>query len=704
MNFDRGLIESFAVLYPQLRDLDFTTEANKVDVPMFFLHGRNDVNATASLVERYYNVLQAPYKEMIWLDSGHGAGPEEIVDAMVNHVLPQTYPKAQPATAKLNDPREVAAFFDTLIPTQLRENNIAGAGVAVVKDGQLLFSKGYGYTDLATTQPAVADQTLFRTDSTGKLFVWTAVMQLATQGKLDLDADVNTYLDFSIPATFPEPITLKHLMSHTAGFDGKPYILARDISDVEPIGTWLARNLPARVRPPGVVSGYSNYGTGLAAYIVERVSGMPFEQYAETHIFAPLGMQRSTFRQPLPPELAADLTTNYHYANGTFQSVPFQYLRAQVGEGAMTVTDMSKFMRAHLASGDSPILSAATAQQMHSQLYVHDPRISGFAHGFAETTQNRQHILRHEGNLEGVSSSELFLLPGQRLGVYVAYNSNGGFGPGEEFRRAFLDHYFPAAATPPTPVRLTQDQIDALTGSFRSTNIFSRSFAKVLTLLGGLYGDVQVRANADGTFTTHGIGAEPLRWVPVEPQVLRLADGALNSQGDLVFGMDAQDGVTRLYVANTPYRAYEKVAWYETGGFHITLLAVCEALFLSALIIWPVAWFMQRRRATVHSSRSRRLMRWLMAGACLLAVLFLIGLAISLEEALLYGVTSALISVLVLPLLMIIMFVGSLGFAARSWRDAGWGVIGRVHYSVVAVAMLAFVGWLSYWNLLGFHF
>lgn len=92
VNFDRGLIQSYAVLYPQLRDLDFTTQAAKIDVPMFFLHGRNDVNAVSSLVERYYNGLHAPYKELIWLDSGHGAGPAEIQDALVNHVLVQAPP------------------------------------------------------------------------------------------------------------------------------------------------------------------------------------------------------------------------------------------------------------------------------------------------------------------------------------------------------------------------------------------------------------------------------------------------------------------------------------------------------------------------------------------------------------------------------------------------------------------------------------
>jgi pimeloyl-ACP methyl ester carboxylesterase len=95
VNFARGLLDSFPVVYPQLRDLDFTTQAASLDVPVYFLVGRNDVNAMASLVDRYYRVLQAPHKELIWLEGGHGATPEQIRDVLVNKVLDQTYPKAQ---------------------------------------------------------------------------------------------------------------------------------------------------------------------------------------------------------------------------------------------------------------------------------------------------------------------------------------------------------------------------------------------------------------------------------------------------------------------------------------------------------------------------------------------------------------------------------------------------------------------------------
>ena len=119
------------------------------------------------------------------------------------------------------DPAELEAFLDELLAKDMEEYHIAGAAVSVVKDGKLFFAKGYGYADLEKGIPVDPEQTIFRIGSIGKMFTWTAVMQLVEQGKLDLDADVNTYLDFRIPDTYPQPITLKHLMTHTSGFEDR---------------------------------------------------------------------------------------------------------------------------------------------------------------------------------------------------------------------------------------------------------------------------------------------------------------------------------------------------------------------------------------------------------------------------------------------------------------------------------------------------
>ena len=599
-------------------------------------------------------------------------------------------------------PEEMATFLDAFIPQQLADEHIAGAAVAVVKDGQLFVVKGYGLANIADQKPVVAEQTLFRTDSVGKLFVWTAVMQLAEQGKLDLDADINTYLDFQIPATYPAPITLKHLMSHSAGFEDLGGAFALDERELEPVGVWLANNIPARVRAPGIVSSYSNYGTALAGYIVERVSGQPFQEYAEEHIFAPLGMQHSTFRQPLPENLAVSASENYQYADGKFQEKPFMFLHAaSMGEGHVTVTDMAKFMVAHLAVEDSPILKATNARQMHSQLFRHDPRVSGFAYGFAETTQNNQRLLRHEGNNPGVSSTSLFLLPDQGIGVYVAYNSNGGFGPGTALRQAFLDHYYPAAAASPQPVNLTAEQSKALVGSYRSTRMFHTTYGKIVALVSDSFADIQVSANQDGTFTTQGVDAAPLHWTPIEPQVLRLSNGALNGPGDLVFDIGQNNQAKWLYIGNNPYRAYKKVAWYEAADFQRVWLVLCEVVFLFALPVVFISWLVRRRRPSPLAARPAPLAQWLLVAACGTALIFPLGLLLTLEDALVFGNIGPLLAVLAAPLIAIVFTIGSLLLVRKSWGQISQ--VERVPYVAVFVAMAAFTGWLHYWNLLGFR-
>src|SRR6185369_15089245 len=196
--------------------------------------------------------------------------------------------------------QDLETFLDGIVPLQLEADDIAGATIAVVKDGKVLFAKGYGYADYEKKKPVSAEETLFRPGSVSKLFTWTAVMQLVEQGKLDLNRDVNDYIDYKIPEAFGKPITLKNILTHTPGFEEQLKDLLRTSSESPNLGEYLKTHIPARIYPPGTVPAYSNYGAALAGYIVERVSGLPFNQYIEENIFKPLGMTHSTFAQPLP--------------------------------------------------------------------------------------------------------------------------------------------------------------------------------------------------------------------------------------------------------------------------------------------------------------------------------------------------------------------------------------------------------------------
>src|SRR5580693_1826757 len=209
---------------------------------------------------------------------------------------PEVHPAAAPHALIKED---LEAFFDGIIPLQLERSDVAGATVLVMRGDETLLLKGYGSSDLKAVRFVDPEATMFRLASISKLFTWTAAMQLVEQGKLDLDADVNRYLDFAIRGA--GPITLRNLMTHTTGFEET----VRDIIVTDPkkylgLREFLVENQPHRLFAPGTVPEYSNYAVGLGSYIVQRVSGERFEDYVAAHVFAPLGMTHSTFSQPPP--------------------------------------------------------------------------------------------------------------------------------------------------------------------------------------------------------------------------------------------------------------------------------------------------------------------------------------------------------------------------------------------------------------------
>ena len=263
--------------------------------------------------------------------------------------------------AGLRDRAELEAFVDGFVSGELEAYDVAGLTVAVVKDGQLFFAKGYGWADVDGQVPVDADKTLFRPGSVSKLFTWTAVMQLVEQGKLDLDADVNTYLtQFKVPATYPAPITLRHALTHTVGLEdgGVGYLMARTPQQIVPLARSLAAHIPARVRPvgtsgEGLSSSYSNWATALAGLIVANVSGVSFEDYVEANILRPLGMESSTFKEPLPEALQKRMSVGYTFEAGAFKPQGYEYVAnfGPAGSLAATSTDMARFMIAHLQRG-----------------------------------------------------------------------------------------------------------------------------------------------------------------------------------------------------------------------------------------------------------------------------------------------------------------------------------------------------------------
>src|SRR5215207_569832 len=493
------------------------------------------------------------------------------------------------------DPAELEAFLDEELGSEMEKHHIAGAAVSVVKDGKLFFAKGYGDADLEKGIPVDPEQTVFRIGSVGKVFTWTAVMQLAEQGKLDLDEDINTYLDFRIPDTYPQPITLKHLMTHTSGFEDRlRESVVSDADDLVPAHEWLVSHMPARVSPPGKYAAYSNYNAMLAGYIVARVSGEPYDQYIQEHILNPLGMAHTTAQSPIPPNLRAHTSVGYTYEDGAFKVFPdYTAQPAALPSGAhqASVTDMARFMIAHLQGGrysdaniaEARILSKSTMQRMHTTLYTPDPRLLGTAYGFFDFSDNGQRTLGHIGYSPPMHSL-LLLLPNQNLGVFVVYNSEGG---GEltlqhlGFQRAFFDHYYPAPAVDPIqPPADFAERAGRFEGSYIPTGGTPGTSYTTLEKFAGLLETVEISDSGDGTLLFKNPWAE-WRFVEVKPRYFRQVDAPFG----IVFREDDQGRITHMFTDYTPLFAFEKLDWYETPAFNMALAVGCILMFLSMIAV-----------------------------------------------------------------------------------------------------------------------
>ena len=504
---------------------------------------------------------------------------------------------ASPPTPRplVSNRAELEAFMDGVMAAQIETHHLAGAAVAVVGNGQILLAKGYGFADIAKAKRVDPARTLFRIGSVSKLFTWTAVMQLVEQGKLDLSKDVNTYLkSMRVPATFPEPISLAHLMAHTAGFeDSVVGLFANSADRLRPLQEILSEGLPARVRPPGLLASYSNHGTALAGLIVQDVSGIPWESYVESRIMAPLGMKHATPRQPLPPPLQDDMSAGYEYSAGEHHARPFEFVPlAPAGSVSAGAADMGQFMLAHLQNGrlgTARILSEQTAVAMRGRLFTHDPRLNGMLHGFIDMSSHGEEIAGHGGDTFWFHTV-LMLLPKSNVGLFASYNSDAGSRGRDELVAAFLNRYFPAASVPPpAPDPGFRRHAGRYLGRYAPTRVSHTSLAKLSLLMTA----VRVELTEGGRLATRGTSHEPTLWVEQEPMLFR----DLRGQDLLAFRQDDHGEVTHMFLSSSPSIAFERIPLWNTPPFHFAAAGICALLLLTGLIFWPILAVRNRGKA-----------------------------------------------------------------------------------------------------------
>ena len=572
---------------------------------------------------------------------------------------------------------DVEAWLDGFMPYAIGRGSIPGAVVVVVKDGQILVQKGYGFADVAKRTPVDPAKTLFRPGSVSKLVTWTAVMQLVEKGKIDLDADIAKYVDFPVPGRDGKPITMRQILTHTTGMEEIVRgLITSKPSDAITLEAYLKRWVPTRIFAPGETPAYSNYATTLAGYIVQRVSGQSFDDYVDQQIFAPLDMKHSSFRQPLPASLLPLASNGYKV--GTDKPEGYEIVNpAPAGALAASGEDMGRFMIAHLqngAYGSNRILEEATAKQMHGTAMTFLPPLNRMLLGFYETNVNGHRSISHAGDTQWFHSDlSLFLDDG--LGLYISMNSSGKEAAAQKIRAAlfkgFADRYLPGT--------IADGKVDAATAKLHAQQMAglyenSRRTEDSFISLTNLLGQSKVVVTEDGSISVPavtGVDGLPIKWREIAPYVWRGVNGTDRLAAKVVDGRVQRWSFEPV----SPFMVFEPVPWWKSAGWLSPAVGLGLLALLLTVLAWPVSALVRRHykvryQLTGRDARAHRLIR---LTALVVLVTFVGAIAMMLVMLSDFDQLSAGNDWIVHALRVLALVVLPLGAAVALWN--AWAVL-----------------------------
>lgn len=616
----------------------------------------------------------------------------------------------QAAPPSLDNPADVETYVDGIVKPLMKNNNSPSGTVAIIRNGQLIFAKGYGFQDVAKQIPVDPYKTLFRPGSTSKLFTWVSVMQLVEQGKLDLDADVNTYLQtFKIKDTFEQPITLRDIMTHTAGFEDGAlgYLIVDDPAEALPLAEAMEKYQPLRVNPPRTHTAYSNYATALAGLIVANISGLSFQDYVQQNIFDPLGMADASFVEPLPDSLAPQMAVSYTVEAGNFVEKPFEIIAsfAPAGSLSASATDMMKFAQAILNGGElngARILKPETVKEMLTRNFSHDDRLMGMALGFYETDENGVRLVGHGGDTQWFHS-DLGIDQEHNLAFFVSFGGPGGSAVRSSFPPAFYAEFFPRDEAPPVPPADFSERAGRYAGDY---GFWRNNFSTIEKLLRAVSG-VQVVPTENNTLVISFSG-KAKQYAEVEKNLFREVDSGVSlvpgiSPRLVAFQENEKGEITGFVMDGLPFMSLDKLPFYDSMNFNAGLLGFSFLVFLGVLLR---RYFQRTAIKSFSASDRSALSAAVLAAAANWLVLVIGAIVISIVADQMFTRIPLLFKLwLVLP---IVAFIAGLYLAYRTYAVWKQGLLAgswaRVRYSLVTVSALAMCWFYWYWNILGFQY
>ncbi len=598
---------------------------------------------------------------------------------------------------------DLNTWIDAQLTEGMSSSNIAGLTIIVMQGDSILHMNGYGLADIASNTPVDATSSIFGVGSISKTFVATAIMQLYEDGKLELDRDVNNYLTtFQLEYKFNDSVTVANLLTHTAGFDLRNIgseVLAE--KDVIPLAEYLRKRIPIQIRPSGKVITYSDQSYALLGLIVEEVSGLSCHEFTRQKILKPLEMDYSGFKRQ------AELKENYAigYLQKGEQLIPCNpdfKLNYPAGALNATASDMGHYISMYLSNGNFngvQILDSTTVAKMfHEPFRQYEKAEYGYLLGFQERYWHGMQLYGHTGSIQGFES-QLSLIPDKNIGLFISANSSS-YVNGKS--RVFIDKFIYNLLKRLMPDSITEEgkakdtlmagsvdePLEEFAGTYRYTSYGSRTLEK-LSVLVGVAPEIKIVAK-DNTLVI----------LPFNEKLVPISDLTFHSKSGryVAFGRDTKEEISYYFVEAF---AYHKLKWYEPVKFQIFWIGGIILILLIYIITSSV------RKLFVRNRKSHLIKRinFLLAS---LSVLFIALLAYALMTmdplAFFIGIPLSIKVALVLPFLIIPLEIVAIYLLAKIIRLKELGTFNLIYQTVIAVAVLLFIPWLMYYNLIGFNY
>ena len=632
-------------------------------------------------------------------------------------------PTPSPVLASPTTPLPVAdleAYVDGVVRDRMAREHIAGVTIAIVQNGQVVLKKGYGVASLTDGRKVDPDKTLFRVGSISKTFTWIALMNEVEAGRMRLDTPINIYLPEKLQLKDQgkkTPVRLRDLMTHTAGFEDRALgqLFERDPRRERSLELYLRQERPNRVREPGLLPAYSNYGAGLAGAALANVTGQPFETVIANQVIFPAGLTHTTFREdrpwradlpaPMAPALAADRSDGFRWTPLGFQTEAPEFIGhiAPAGAASSTAGDMARYMTLLLNGGTidgKTVFSPKTSAAFRTSMYRPAENAPGWNAGFMDIPlPGGRHGFGHAGATLWFHSN-MVMVPELGLGVFVAVNTDTGADLPASLPATIIERFYAPRPEIPAPSLITHDEARAYEGQFLTTR---RSYGGLEGFIDRLIGEANVRAAPDGRLSLTLDGKSSLWTATDKPDTFAPVSGS----GLLVF--QREDGKVARFFSPVGVAAFERIGFPHQPGL-LKVFAVLAALAAIATLVGVATRDRRESRQTPTQARAS-LLQTIQAILWLIA---LIGVGVFASGAgdvanVVYGWPSGwLLTASACAFVATLLTIATLAMLPVVWRGGrrvdSWTSLRKLAFTCTTLIFLGFAlilaawGFLEFWN------